>query len=289
MPLGCVLWGRSWGPFALAVLFAVGLPLAGCHDSGDVTGSVARVNAEPASSEAEQRADADELGKQYDAHPGEKDISIAYSKTLRALKRYEEAAAVMQAAAVKAPNDFDVLGEYGRALADDGQLVQARDVLSHAYAPDRPDWRILSAQGTVADRLDDHEGAQSFYREALAIAPGEPDVLSNLGLSYALSKKLPQAEAALRQAAADPRADVKVRSNLALVLALEGKFAEAEKVSERDLSPQAAAANVESIKRMIAQTPTWRDLETAKPSKQAKPPIDAPPDDAPPAQTDSAG
>ncbi len=53
-------------------------------------------------------------------------------------------------------------------------------------------------------------------------------MLSNLGLSYALTKQLPEAEAALREASASPRADARVRQNLALVLALEGKFAEAE-------------------------------------------------------------
>jgi Flp pilus assembly protein TadD len=126
-------------------------------------------------------------------------------------------------------------------------------------------------QGSVADRLGDHDGAQTFYRGALKIAPGEPSVLSNLGLSYALTKQLPEAEAALREASASPRADARMRQNLALVLALEGKFAEAEEISRQDMTAQAASANVEAIKQMIAQNDSWRDLQTgaAKP-KRAK-------------------
>ena len=108
-------------------------------------------------------------------------------------------------------------------------------MLGRAHAPERPDWRILSAQGAVADQVGDHPLAQRYYDAALKVAPGEPTVLSNQGLSFALSKRLPEAEQALRQADAHPDADERVRQNLALVLALQGKFGEAEAVLRRDL------------------------------------------------------
>ena len=141
--------------------------------------------------EAKLRAYAEELGKRYDRNPGEKTASIEYARALRALTRYNEAVAVIQTAAIKTPKDFDVLGEYGKALADAGQLTQAKDVLSHAYTPDDPRWDVMSVQGTVADRLGDHAGAMQFYHEALKIAPGEPSVLTNMGLSLALARQLP--------------------------------------------------------------------------------------------------
>jgi hypothetical protein len=43
-------------------------------------------------------------------------------------------------------------------------------------------------------------------------------------------------------------------------LALEGKFPQAEEWSRRDLSPIEAAANVASIRQMISQSNTWRDI-----------------------------
>ena len=53
------------------------------------------------------------------------------------------------------------------------------------------------------------------------------------------------------------------------MLALEGKFGEAERVGLTDLSPEAARANVEAIRQMIAQNNSWRELR--KPAKGAKP------------------
>ena len=267
---------------ALALLGAGAI--SGCRDMGDVTGSIGPGPGAMPTDPAQLRDYAEQLGRRFDSDPGQKNVSIAYSKALRALGRYHEAASVMQVAAVKSPEDFDVLGEYGRALADDGQLAQAKDVLTRAYAPERPDWRILTAQGTVADRLDDHVGAQDFYHRALQIEPNDAATLSDLGLSLALSKNLPEAEQVMRQAVAAPGATVQIRNNLALVLALEGKFVESQRVAEQDLSPADAAANVAAIKQMIAQTPTWRDLQTGKvKGKATKPrqdgaPIDPTPD-----------
>jgi Flp pilus assembly protein TadD len=250
-----------------ACLAAFAAPLAGCHDFGDVTGSIPA--ATQPTDDAKLRVYAEELGKRYDRNPGEKIASIEYARALRALTRYTEAVAVIQTAAIKAPKDFDVLGEYGKALADAGQLPQAKDVLSHAYTPDNPRWDVMSVQGTVADRLGDHAAAMQFYSEALKIAPGEPGVLTNMGLSLALAKQLPEAEDALKQAVASPKADARMRGDLALVLALEGKFSDAETVGRADLSPDAARADVEAIRQMIAQNDSLRDLR--KPAKAAKP------------------
>ena len=126
-----------------------------------------------------------------------------------------------------------MLGAYGRALADVGNYEQALEVLNRAHTPDQPDWRILSAQGAVLDQMGRHDEAQRYYASALKIMPDEPSVLSNLGLSYALSKDLPQAEATLRRAAAQPGAEPRVRQNLALVVGLQGRFAEAETIAAR--------------------------------------------------------
>src|SRR6185312_9647804 len=91
-----------------------------------------------------------------------------------------------------------------------------------------PDWRILSAQGAVLDQMGRCEEARQYYASALKIRPDEPSVLSNLGLSYLLSKDLAHAEEALRRAHSQDDKDPRVRMNLAVVLALEGKQAEAE-------------------------------------------------------------
>ncbi len=150
-----------------------------------------------------------------------------------------------QAVAPESASISALLGAYGRALADVGNYKQALDVLNRAHTPDQPDWRILSVQGAVLDQMGRHDEAQRYYATALRIVPDEPSVLSNLGLSYALSKDLARAEidaAARRRRSrgADPR----VRQNLALVVGLQGRFAEAETIARADLPSDEAAANV---------------------------------------------
>lgn len=273
-----LLMSAGWIALTLAVS-----PLGGCQSFGDVTGSISGANQAMPEDDAGLRAYADRWGKAYDGQPGEKVASMNYARALRALTRYDEAEAVMRVAAVKAPKDYEVLGAYGKALADSGKLVEAREVLSRAYPMERPDANILSVQGAVEDKIGDHASAQHFYLDSLKIKPGEPSVLSNLGLSYALGKQLDLAEKALREASENPRADQRIRQNLALVLALEGKFGEAEQVSRQDMPADQAARNVQAIRAMIAQTDTWRALQTAaaKKPKPGRPPVNQAPKEDP--------
>ena len=62
-----------------------------------------------------------------------------------------------------------------------------------------------------------------------------------------------------------------MRDNFALVLALEGKFTEAQKINERDMSPEAAAANVTAVRQMIAQSNSWRDIQSLDAKKADRP------------------
>jgi len=52
-----------------------------------------------------------------------------------------------------------------------------------------------------------------------------------------------------------------VRDNLALVLSLQGKFAEAQKVEQQGPFGAGGGANVASIRQMIAQSNSWRDIQ----------------------------
>ena len=132
----------------------------------------------------------------------------------------------------------------------------------------------------VLDQMGRNAEARKFYQQALAISPEEPSVLSNLGLSHALSKELSQAEEVLRRAAAQPRADGRVRQNLALVIGLQGRFEEAERVVAKDLPPTEAQANVAYLREMLSQPNRWKAIASngeggrpAKPTPRATPPM----------------
>jgi Flp pilus assembly protein TadD len=242
----------------LALIAALAAVLGGCNATtrtGDITGSIP-----PVQTEEGWRERANSLAEQYRAQPDNAELAIAYARALRATGQTAQAAAVLQQTSIKNPRDQAVLGAWGRALADSGQYQQALNVLSRAHSPEQPDWRILNAQGAVLDQMGNQAEARRYYETALKIAPDEPAILSNLGLSYALSKDLARAETTLKRAVASKRAEPRVRQNLALVLGLRGKFEESEKMAAGDLKPEEARANVAYLRRLVRQPNPWKEL-----------------------------
>jgi Flp pilus assembly protein TadD len=225
--------------------------LGGCQTMSDITGSITSKEPSKADADTDPRHAADVYGERYRANPKDADAALAYGQALRATGQRAQAAAVLEQAVISHPGNKALLAGYGRALADNGNFQQAFDVLARAHTPENPDWRILSVQGTALDQLGRHDEARRYYSSALKISPGEPSVLSNLGMSYVLSKDLPKAEEALRQAYASGKADARVRQNLGLVVGLQGRFAEAEGIVKADLPPDEAAANVAYLKQML--------------------------------------
>jgi Flp pilus assembly protein TadD len=169
----------------------------------------------------------------------------------------------LEQASIRNPSSMPLVGAYGRALADAGQYQQALEALDRAHTPDNPDWRILNVQGAVLDQMGRHAEAQRHYANALKMVPDDSAVLSNLGLSYMLTKDLKNAELTLRRAVAQPSAGPKVRQNLALVVGLLGRFPEAEKIASADLPENEAAANVAYLKQMLAQQGNWKKMGRA--------------------------
>jgi Flp pilus assembly protein TadD len=234
---------------AVAAVFA--LSAGGCSNIGsrDTTGLIATAPA----TQDEARRSLEALGVRYRDNPNDADAAIAYAHALRATEQRAQAVAVLEQASIRNPRYMPLLGAYGRALAEAGQYQQALATLDRAHQPDNPDWRILNVQGAVLDQMGRHADAQSHYASALKIVPDEPSVLSNLGLSYLLTKDLKNAEITLRRAVAQPNAGPKVRQNLALAVGLRGRFEEAEKIARADLPENEAAANVSYLRQMLAQ------------------------------------
>src|SRR5262245_11767612 len=261
----CTMFGSFRSSVPVACAAALAFALAGCQtlQPTESTGSVA-VSAAPRA-EADWKRSADAWGERYRANPNDAEAAIKYAQALRGNGQRAQAVAVLEQAAIAHPKHMGVLGAYGRALADVGNYKQALDVLGRAHTPEQPDWRILSAQGAVLDQMGRHEDAQRYYGTALRIVPDEPSVLSNLGLSYALSKDLVRAESTLRKASAQSRVDPRVRQNLALVVGLQGRFAEAESIAQADLPSDEAAANVAYLRQMLAQQNGWKQ-ELTKPA-----------------------
>jgi Flp pilus assembly protein TadD len=234
--------------------------LAGCQTTArapDVTGSLggpmaARAELPPAAA-PDSRSAIDALGERYRANPKDVEAALRYGQALRANGQIVQAVAVLEAANLANPGNKALLALYGRAQVDNGNFQQGFDTLTMAHTPANPDWRILSVQGTALDQMGRNAEARRYYASALKIVPDEPSVLSNLGLSYLLTRELPRAEEVLRRAYANPKADARVRQNLALVVGLQGRFGEAETIVRADLPPEEAAANVAYLKDMLSR------------------------------------
>ena len=253
---------RLLGSAAVTALLATGL--GGCKTMGDITGSLTS-KSDTAAAETDPRRAVDVYGERYRANPRDAEAALRYGQALRVTGQRPQATAVLEQASLAHPGNKQLLAAYGRALADNGNFQQAFDVLSRAHSPDNPDWRILSVQGTALDQMGKHAEARGYYTSALRIAPDEPSVLSNLGMSYVLSRELPKAEETLRKAQATGRADARVRQNLALAVGLQGRFAEAETIARADLPPDEAAANVAYLKQMLARKDLPRTAARGKP------------------------
>ena len=252
---------------SVSIVAAIAAATAGCQTTQTATDTTASVALAPINQpEAAWRRDAEVYGQEYRAEPRKVGPALRYAQALRATGQRAQAVAVLERLAMENPNNRIVLGEYGRALAEAGNYEQALEVLGRAHSPDLPDWHVLSAQGAVLDQMGRHAEAQRYYVTALKIVPDEPSVLSNLGLSYALSKDLPNAESTLRRAAQHPPVDPRVRQNLALVVGLQGRFAEAEQIAGADLPPDQAASNVAYLRKMLASRG-----QPQKPAKIQKP------------------
>ncbi|ANL38708.1 MULTISPECIES: tetratricopeptide repeat protein [Rhizobium] len=240
------------------------LALAGCSTTTKdrmTTGSVPKLTKPVEEMDAtELRSATDRLGQAYEKNPRDPVTGVSYANLLRMNGRDAQALAVMQQVAIANPGDRNVLAAYGKAQAAAGQFQQALDTIGRAQTPDRPDWKLVSAQGAILDQMGRASEARQRYRDALDIQPNEPSILSNLGMSYVLTGDLRTAETYLRSAAGQPNADSRVRQNLALVVGLQGRFAEAEQIARRELSPQQADANVAYLRGMLSQQNSWQKL-----------------------------
>lgn len=217
-----------------AIMLAV--MLAGCATKKDptTTGSipVSAASLETLSSGQLERVE-HSVGAAYERNPKDRNTGLRYAQVLGMTGKHAQALAVMQQVVIAHPSDREVLAAYGKAQAAAGKLDQALETIRRAQTPDRPDWRLHSAEGAILDQLGRSAEARQKYRMALDAQPNEPTVISNLGMSYVLTGDLRTAETYMRSAAQQPTADSRVRQNLALVVGLQGRFAEAETIADR--------------------------------------------------------
>ncbi len=249
---------------------ALSVLVSGCTSTGSTnsssssdTGEIAASGTVQASNMTEKQAlsAVQTWGDAYTRNEKDKVAAINYAAALRAAGQTQQAVDVLRKTVIHHASDREALAEYGKALAADGQFNEALAAIRRAQRSDNPDWRLLAAEGGVLDSLKRNDEARQRYRQALVLAPDEPQILNNYGMSYVLTGELDEAEAILKKAVARPNATIRSRQNLALVLGLKGKFKEAEEVATKDLPPEQAKANITFLREMLSSQNTWSDIK----------------------------
>jgi Flp pilus assembly protein TadD len=152
-----------------------------------------------------------------DAMPATLEGEIAKAHSLRVAGSYVEAAKALGQLMIIAPDDARVVGEYGKVLTQLGRPGDALPFLNRAIQLDASDWTIYSAMGVAYDQSDQHAKARAAYERALALNPGQPDVLNNMGVSRMLAGNLGDARKLLNQASQPGADQPKIGNNLALL------------------------------------------------------------------------
>jgi len=212
----------------------------------------------------QQQATLSQLAARYKSNPQDKTTVIYYAAALRAAGQPGQAVAAIETAMTGNPNDVDLKVNYAKALSAVGRYDQALTVITDAIRPDAPDWNALLVKGAILDQMGNNAEARAAYQQALLIAPNEPSLEANLGLSYAMTNDLTNAEAHLRKAASLPGATSKIRQNLALVIGLEGRFDEARALFAAELPPDQVDANMAYIKSLLTQQNRWAAIKSGQ-------------------------
>ena len=230
--------------------------ITGCATSPMTTGSIG--GPDFAAQGTEQRAQAlSQLSAQYKRNPKDRNTTLYYAAALRANGQPEQAIAVLENGVSEHRNDPVMMVAYAKALSAGGRFEQALAIVEGAIDPTAPDWNALLVKGAILDQMGKTDEARKTYALGLKIAPNQPSLYANLGLSYAMTNELVLAEATLRKAVSLPGANSQIRQNLALVIGLQGRFDEARALFAAELPPEAVESNMAYVKSLLTQQNRW--------------------------------
>lgn len=198
-----------------------------------------------------------DLATRYKKQPKDKVTMVYYAAALRANGQAEQAVAVIEKGMPAFGRDPDVRIAYAKALAASGRFDQGLTVIDDTIDPASPDWNGLSVKGAILDQMGRNQEARQLYNQALVIAPDEAGIYANLGLSYAMTNNLDEAEQTLRKAVKMRNATSQIRQNLALVVGLQGRFEECRALFAAELPPDQVEANMNYIRALLTQQNRW--------------------------------
>lgn len=193
-------------------------------------------------------------GEELKRKPQDVKVALSYARNLKAAGQREQAFAVLQSVALVNGDNKELASEMGRLALELDQVPVAEKLLALAEDPAKPDWRLISARGTVMAKQNKYAEAIPLFERAMSLAPSQASVMSNLAMAHAANGEPAKAEELLRKATSVSN-DPKIKQNLALVLGLQGKHDEAGKVRSTAAPSATASADTEFVRQMVRATP----------------------------------
>lgn len=214
--------------------------------------------------QAQKHAAVQDLGAKFQKNPRDIRTILYYAGALRSAGQSAQAVSVLEEARLRHPKDRNIALAYAKALASNGRFSHALNIIEQTIRVEAPHWNTLSVKGAILDQMGRNQEARALYRQALISAPSEASLYANLGLSFAMTGDLPQAEQNLKRATTLPGANGKIRQNLALVIGLQGRFDEARAIYAQELPPETVESNMAYIRALLTQQNRWELIKGKK-------------------------
>jgi len=210
--------------------------------------------------------------KSLQDNPNQPKVEVSLGTALLQTGSPGEAAEVFRKVISRFPQDAGAQNGLGIALVQLGKPAAALDPLRKAAAA-APDARLYRTLGVAENLLGQNAQAEADYAQGLKLAPDDPGLNNNLGLSMALSGNFDGAIAVLRRAAKGPNATPQTRQNLALALGLAGRTTEAAQIARADLDEPSVQSNLAYYAVLRSMSPRERAEALLKPVAAAPQPI----------------
>lgn len=193
-------------------------------------------------------------GEKFSKSPRSLEFALNYARNLKALGNKHQALVVLQQASSYHGQNRELAGEYGRLALELDQVQTAKQLLSYADDPAKPDWRIISARATALAKEGSYKDAIPLYQRAMALSNSNVSVMNNLAMAHALDGQPAESERLLKEAASRGGSP-KVQKNLALVLGLQGKYDEAQVIGTKVLPHDTAKSDTTLVRQMVRLDP----------------------------------
>ena len=250
----------------LARIIGAGLMLLlGACDPPSVTHGDAYQSAVRQADEARAAGNVDNAIPLYDralqADPEGIEAKLGLGQALLAIGAGDEAAAQFRDVLARHGNDAKARRGLAAALIAMGQPTLAEKQVDLALQANANDYHALNLLGVVLDMQGRHAEAQANYRRGLELAPDDPGLLGNYGLSLAITGQPQAAIALLVPVASGRKATPRIRQNLAFAYAMAGDLSNSLQLCRRDMDEFSAQRQLAYYAQLRSLSPEQRSAE----------------------------